>query len=73
MFVAANESELLCMAYLANIERFLCHSNLSFSSIKFYVYANSPASADENQLKCEKVRFLSEMSEINTRLVIFNL
>ena len=30
MSVAANASELLCMAYLANIERFLYHSNLSF-------------------------------------------
>ena len=30
MRVAANASELFCMAHLANIERFLCHSNLSF-------------------------------------------
>ena len=28
--VAANASELFCMAYLANIESFLYHSNLSF-------------------------------------------
>ena len=27
---AAYESELFCMAHLANIERFLYHSNLSF-------------------------------------------
>ena len=30
MCVAANASEFFCMAYLANIERFLYHSNLSF-------------------------------------------
>ena len=40
---------------------------------KFYMHVNSPASADENQLKCEKVRFRSEMSEINSRLVTFDL
>ena len=28
--VAANASELFCMAHLANNERFLCYSNLSF-------------------------------------------
>ena len=28
--VAANASELFCMAHLANIERFLFHSSLSF-------------------------------------------
>ena len=30
MCVAANGFELFCMAYLANIERFLHHSKLSF-------------------------------------------
>ena len=30
MYVAANASELFCMAHLANIERFLYHSKLSF-------------------------------------------
>ena len=30
MCVAANASELLCMAHLANIEHFLFYSNLSF-------------------------------------------
>ena len=30
MFVAANASELFCMAHLANIQRFLNHSDLSF-------------------------------------------
>ena len=30
MCVAANASELFCMAHLANYERFLYHSNLSF-------------------------------------------
>ena len=30
MCVAANGSELFCMAHLAKIERFLYHSNLSF-------------------------------------------
>ena len=30
MCVAANASELFCMAHLANIERFLLHSNFSF-------------------------------------------
>ena len=33
---------------------------------------NSPAWADENQLKYEKVRFLSKISEINSIWVIFN-
>ena len=33
----------------------------------------SPIWADENQLKCEKVCFLSEMHETNSRWVIFNL
>ena len=30
MYVAANASELFCVAHLVNIERFLYHSNLSF-------------------------------------------
>ena len=30
MCVAANASELFCIAHLADIERFLCHSNLPF-------------------------------------------
>ena len=30
MYGAANASELFCIAHLANIERFLCHSSLSF-------------------------------------------
>ena len=30
MFASANASELFCMAYLADIERFLYHSNFSF-------------------------------------------
>ena len=30
MCIAANASELFCMAHLANIESFLYHSNLSF-------------------------------------------
>ena len=30
-------------------------------NIQICMYVNSPASADENQVKCEKVRFLSEM------------
>ena len=34
---------------------------------------NSPTWTDENQLKCEKVHFLSEMSEIDSRWVILNL
>ena len=34
---------------------------------------NSLAWDDENQLKCEKVRFFSEMSEIGSKLDIFNL
>ena len=37
------------------------------------MHVNSPAWADENQLKWEKVRFLSKMSEINSWWVIFNL
>ena len=34
---------------------------------------NSLAWADENKLKCEKVRFHSEMGEINSTWIIFNL
>ena len=30
MYIVANASELFCMAHLANIERFLYHSKLSF-------------------------------------------
>ena len=37
------------------------------------MHANSPTWTDENQLKCEKVRFLSEKSEINAIWFIFNL
>ena len=37
------------------------------------MYVNTLAWADENQLKCEKVRILSEMSEINSKWNIFNL
>ena len=66
MCVAANASELFSMAHLANIKRFLYDSNLSFLNIKFYIQVNTPAEADENQLNCEKVGFLSEMSEINS-------
>ena len=57
MCVAANASELFCMAHLANNERFLHHSNLSFLDYKFYMHENSPDWADEYQLKCEKVCF----------------
>ena len=35
MFVAANTSELFCMAYLADIECFLYHSNLSLQISNF--------------------------------------
>ena len=34
------------------------------------MHVNSPGSADENQLKCEKVRFFKEMSENNSSEVI---
>ena len=37
------------------------------------MHVNSPAWVEENQLKCEKGRFLSEVSEINSWWVIFNL
>ena len=47
--VPANASELFFMAHLRNNERFLYHSNLSLN-IKFYMHANSPAWADENEL-----------------------
>ena len=33
-------------------------------NIKIYMHVNSPACADENELKCENVRFLSEMSKL---------
>ena len=35
MCVAANEFEFFCMAYLANIESFLYHPNLSFYVLNF--------------------------------------
>ena len=41
-------------------------------NIKIYMHANLPASADENQLNYERVRFFSEMSEINWWWFIFN-
>ena len=31
----------------------------------FHMHVNSPAWADENQLKCERVRFFKEVGEIN--------
>ena len=65
--VAAKASELFCRAHLANIEYFLYLSKLSFLNIEFHMHVNSLVSAEENQLKCEKVRFLSEMGEINPR------
>ena len=37
------------------------------------MHVNSQAWAEENKLKYEKVSFLLEMSEINSRWVIFNL
>ena len=40
-------------------------------SIKFYIHVNSPASADEIQLKCKKVRFLTGMRK--THLLAFQL
>ena len=38
-----------------------------------YIHVNSPAWADENKLKSEKVHFSKEMREINSRRIIFNL
>ena len=73
MCAAVNASELFCMALLANIECFLYHSNLSFLNIKIHIHVNSSAWADKDQLKYEKVCFLSEMSESKSRWVIFNL
>ena len=69
--VAANVFKLFCMAHLANTEHFSYHTKFSFLNIKFYVHVNSPASADKNQFNCEKKRFLSEMSGIISRWVIF--
>ena len=41
--VAANASELFCMAHLANNERFLYHSSNFILNIKFYMHVNLPA------------------------------
>ena len=41
--------------------------------MKFYIHVNSAAWAHKNQLKFEKVHFLSEMREIFSRWVTFNL
>ena len=73
MCVVANASKLFYTANLANIERFLYHSNLSFQKYKFYTHVNSPVWVDKNHLKYEKVHFLFEMSEINSWWFIFNL
>ena len=43
MCVAANASKMIYMAYFANIERFLYHSNLFILNIEFYMHVNSPA------------------------------
>ena len=72
MCVAANASELFWMAQLANIERFYTILNFHFKYQILYA-CKLPDWADEIPLKCEKVRFPSEMSEINSRWVIFNL
>ena len=71
MCAADNASELFCMAYLANDERFLYHSNFSFYVLIFYVHLNSPAWVDENQLMCEMMLLLSEMSK--THFLAFEL
>ena len=55
MCVAPNASELFCMAYLANIERFLYHYNLSFQISSFiYMYTHQ---LEQMKIECEKVRF----------------
>ena len=70
--IAANASQLFCMTLLAYNGRFLYHLTFHFK-YEIYMQVNSPALVDENQLKCEKVRFLSEMNGINIRWVIFDL
>ena len=71
--VAANVFELFWMAHLAYNECFLYYSKPFILNIKFYIYVNSIAWADENQLNYLNVRFLSEMRVINSRWVIFNI
>ena len=65
MCLAANPFELFCLTLLANINDFYSIRTFHF---KFYIHAKSPACTDENQLKCEKVSFFSEKSEINSTL-----
>ena len=50
----------------------------SYRYVKCYIYLIYRVcayihGADENQLKCENLRFLSELSEVNSRWIIFNL
>ena len=66
MCIAVNAPEMFCVAHLANIERFYTILTLHLNT-KIYMHVNLPDRADENQLKCEKMLFLSEMSEINSR------
>ena len=42
------------------------YATLTFH-FKLHMHINSKASADKNELNCEKVRFLQEVSEINSR------
>ena len=71
MCAAPNASEFFCKAHLAKMNAFYTILTFHFKYEILY-NVNSLTWADENQLKCDKVRFLSEMNEINSRWVIFN-
>ena len=43
------------------------------SNMKLYLHVNLPALADDNQLECKNVRFLSKMIEINSWWIVSNL
>ena len=70
MCVAANASELFCMAHLSNINNAF-YTILNFHS-KYQILYKGKLTV-KNQFKCEKVYFRTEMSEIYSRCVIFNL
>ena len=64
MCVAANASELFCMAHLANIEWLLYSSNFHF---KYRILYPCQLELTKINLSARRLRFLSEMSEINSR------
>ena len=56
--LAANASEFICVALYQIMNAFYTILTFHFNlKIVYAMHVNSPTVADENQLKCEKVRF----------------